>query len=119
MAEWILPLVGLFVGAFGREAIGWLRFRNVDAATAREHVSEADATTLNSQTNALTVNSGLLKIWMEDASTSRQKIAELQDRLGAVEDEKDAAIRKVDDLEREKCTCEAALKLLRQKYPEG
>jgi len=73
----ILPYVAVFIaGAGGAALVNWLRFRKIDASTARNLNAEAMTRINDSDTNALQVSTSLLAVWIKNASDAEQKIVE-------------------------------------------
>jgi hypothetical protein len=77
--EWLLPVLSLIgIGSIIKEIVLAIVNRKKNSAETSLHLSEANATELNSEVNALTVSSGLLATWIADASAARKTII-LQD----------------------------------------
>jgi hypothetical protein len=77
-----LPTVIAFLGGGTVTAIiVWLRFRRIDQATASKTHAEAYSTIHSSDANALHISSGLVAMWMKDASEAKTEIIELRSQL--------------------------------------
>jgi hypothetical protein len=78
----LLPTVIAFVtGGSLTAIILWLRFRKVDSATATKTHAEAHSIIHTSDSNALHISSGLVAMWMKDASEAKKEIIELRTQL--------------------------------------